>query len=289
MGLFNEAMGELGANSFRAIPKNETDYYDKETGLLVCGECNTPKEALVEMFGRTMKVRCMCKCLSAEYERREEEEARQQRRLWLKELREGAFPDESLERCTFDTDLHPECELSRVARNYVRRFPEMLKDGKGLVFFGRPGTGKTFYACCIANELLKKEYPVMVTSFSRIANTLQGMRGNVQSVIDRMSNYDLLVIDDYSVERDTGFMMETVFNVIDFRIKSGKPMIVTTNMSRDQMRIQGQTNLDKTRVISRLFQTCVFFEAKGEDMRAKILRQDDSKYRNMLLEDDEDE
>lgn len=288
MGAFREVIGNIADTSYKAIPEKENDYKDPETGLLMCGSCHTAKEMIIRPFGRDIKVRCMCECMSADYNARMKAEEEHQRKLRFKEMREEAFPDESLAACTFKADANPASELSKVAKNFVKHFEELAKEGRGLVFFGKPGTGKTFYACCIANALLDKEFSVMVTSFSRLANTLMGMKGNIQDYIDRLNNFDLLVIDDYSVERNTEYMLETVFNVVDFRIKSGRPMIVTTNLARDQMRSQAQTNMDRARIISRLLEVCTFFEAKGEDMRLKAMKAEDAKYRNMLLEDDED-
>lgn len=284
--MFKDYISNLGAASFKSIPKKEGDYYDEETGLLMCGQCNTPKETIINTFEQQMKVRCMCQCMASEYHRKEEEAIRKQRYVRMMERRSEAFPTESLAECTFKADRFPDSDLSRVSRNYVKHFREFAEKGRGLCFFGKPGTGKTFYACCIANALLDNNYSVMVTSFSRIANSIQGMKGNTQDYIDHLNEYDLLVIDDYSVERNTEYMVETVFNVVDSRIKSGRPMIVTTNLAREQMKTQAQTNVERTRILSRLFETCTFFEAKGEDIRMKMMKEEDQKYRSLLLKED---
>ena len=49
------------------------------------------------------------------------------------------------------------------------------KNGSGLLIWGDVGTGKSFFAGCIANALLEKGVPVLMTNFSRILNTLTGM------------------------------------------------------------------------------------------------------------------
>ena len=49
------------------------------------------------------------------------------------------------------------------------------KNGSGLLIWGDVGTGKSFFAGCIANALLEKGVPVLMTHFSRILNTLNGM------------------------------------------------------------------------------------------------------------------
>ena len=51
----------------------------------------------------------------------------------------------------------------------------MKKENVGLLLMGPVGTGKSFFAGCIANALLEKGVPVLMTNFSRILNTLSGM------------------------------------------------------------------------------------------------------------------
>ena len=82
--------------------------------------------------------------------------------------------------------------------------------------------GKSFLACCIANALIDKQVRASVTNFPRILNKLQGFGEDKQEFLDKLSRYDLLVIDDLGVERDTSYSVEQVFNVIDARSRTGK-------------------------------------------------------------------
>ena len=40
----------------------ETGDYIGDDGLLYCGNCNTPKQCRVELFGKERIVYCLCKC-----------------------------------------------------------------------------------------------------------------------------------------------------------------------------------------------------------------------------------
>ena len=73
-----------------------------------------------------------------------------------------------------------------------------MKDrSSGLLLWGDVGTGKTFFAGCIANALLDKGIPVLMTNFARILNTLAGMHSEDRNLfIDSMNRYSLLIIDD---------------------------------------------------------------------------------------------
>ena len=54
------------------------------------------------------------------------------------------------------------------------------------------------------------------------------------STFSRLCRYPLLILDDFGMERGTEYGLEQVFNVIDSRYRSGKPLIVTTNLTLDR-------------------------------------------------------
>ena len=85
--------------------------------------------------------------------------------------------------------------------------------------------------------LLDKGIPVLMTNFSRILNTLTGMYSDDRNqFIDSFNKYSLLIIDDLGIERSSEFALEQVFNVIDSRYRSKKPLIVTTNLTLDELK-----------------------------------------------------
>lgn len=54
------------------------------------------------------------------------------------------------------------------ARAYVENWKEAYKNNTGLLLFGDVGTGKSFFAGCIANALLDRDVPVLMTNFPTI-------------------------------------------------------------------------------------------------------------------------
>ena len=90
----------------------------------------------------------------------------------------------------------------------------MKANASGLLIWGDVGTGKSFFAGCIANALLEKGIPVLMTNFSRILNTLTGMHFEDRNqFINSLNRYSLLIIDDLGIERNSDFALEQVFNV----------------------------------------------------------------------------
>lgn len=252
----------------------EGDYLG-EDGLLMCGKCHTPKQCrfIATWDGKEKKPYTLCAC--ARERRDAEEQARQAQnlRIEVNRLRKLGFPDSEMADWTFAHDDGTDPKTTNIAHKYVDNFPEMKKRGKGLLLYGPVGTGKTHAAACIANELINQGRPCLVTNFARITNTLQGMFEGKQRYLDDFNRLDLLVIDDLAAERDTSYMNEMIFNIIDSRYRSGKPLIVTSNLT--QAELTAPTSVDKERIYSRLLEMCVPVEVKGADRREKKL-QDDS-------------
>jgi DNA replication protein DnaC len=195
-------------------------------------------------------------------------------------MRRVAFPDAELSHCTFQADDCENMKLSTVARRYVEHFGEMRKRGKGLLLYGEVDAGKTFAAACIANALIDQGKPCFMTNFARLVNTIGGMYDGKQEYIDGLNRFDLLVIDDFASERDTEYMGETVHNVIDARYRSRKPLIVTTNLTADELR--NPQDVRKQRVYSRLLEMCLPVEVEAANRRKRKLVEDYGELRDML-------
>ena len=268
--VFSQALAGLEEQSKAAIPVNEGDY--EKDGLLYCGKCNTPKQSRVEILGVVHTPMCLCKCENERYEREKQEAETRSRMERLDRLRKEGFPDADLEGCTFDKDDGGSPKIMRIAKKYAENFAEMKRMKKGLLLFGGVGTGKTFAAACIANALISNGIPCMVTNFSRLINTMFGMNDGRQEYIDGLNQYDLLVIDDLAAERDTEFVQETVMNIIDSRYRSGLPIIVTTNLTAQQLK--NPEDIRKQRMFSRLMEMCIIVEADGDDRRKQKLKRD---------------
>ena len=86
------------------------------------------------------------------------------------------------------------------------------------------------------------------------------------------------MIDDFAVERNTEYVNEIVYNVIDSRYRSGKPLIITTNLSADDFK--HPDNINKQRIYSRINEMCVPIPVTGKDRRSEP---DNGDYIKMLM------
>ena len=262
------AFDSIARKANAAIKMEDGDYYG-EDGLMYCGKCHTKKQHRDLYFRVGNVTMCLCKC--AKEARDREDDARQQMKLAdkIKRYRSIGFPEEDMKNWTFANDDKVNAKLSQAMQNYADNFDKYLADGKGLLLYGDTGRGKTFAACCIANALIDKGVPVLVTQFARIRNELWGMSEGRQEYLDNLNNFPLLVIDDLAAEGKTEYMGELIYNVIDSRERAKLPIIITTNLTKEEL--ENPADMTYKRIFSRLFGNCIPVKVEGKDRRKQRL------------------
>lgn len=279
--MFEQVIEGLAVKAAQANPPKAGDYM--KDGLLYCGKCNTPKQCRVQNpfeAGRIDVRSCICKCKAEEIKAKEDAARQAELDARIRDMRRIGFPDDDMQNWTFSRDDGTNEKVSRVMHNYVDKFEQMKKDGKGLLLYGTVGTGKTFASACVANALIDKGYPCLMTNFARLRNTLMGMYDGKQKYIDGLNRFDLLIIDDLGSEADTEFMGEVVQNIIDSRYRAGLPLIITTNLTGQELK--HPTDIRKQRIYSRLLEMCLPLEVAGQDRRRKKLTEQYKGYADML-------
>jgi len=245
-----------------------------EDGLAYCDKCGSRREMVLPLSDPPRKVRCICKCqVEALEQHREAFRAREEQDRFQR-LRSAAMTDPALRHNRFSNSVYQDGPVA-IARNYAEHWPRMREAGSGLLLWGSPGTGKTFLASCIANELADRQVPVLMTSFSRILGSLPGpASGEQTAAIDALMGYPLLIIDDLGVERDTPYAMEQVFHLIDARYRSKLPMIITTNLTMQEL--ENPDTREKQRIYSRVLERCTPVQVEGRPIRAEKQRENRS-------------
>lgn len=226
-----------------------------------CPVCGQPTKAVfqfpwIDGGTKTRTVGIACACRQKEAEETEKRFQRQDRIRKVSELRRMSLMDEKVRNASFSrfsvTDENK--KLYKIARKYTENFPMMLKKGQGLLLYGDVGSGKSFTAGCIANYLIERMRPVVMTSFIQILEEFMRFGDDANMKIQTMMLADLLVIDDLGTERGTDFALEKVYEVIDARYRSGKPIILTTNLDLGYM--QRCEDIRYSRIYDRIFEMC---------------------------------
>lgn len=270
------AIGKAIDNIIKAAPPLQADDYMGDDGLMYCGKCRKRRQMRIELLGEMRTVPVMCDCMkAAEQEAEARERAavhERKRRLWLQEPADAAS--------TFQRDDRKNPAISDAMRRYADRFDEMERQNMGLLLYGPVGTGKTFYAACIANALIDSGRSAKMTNFSAIINKLQESFEGRQLFLDKLNRFDLLIIDDLGIERESEYMQEQVYNIIDARYKARRPLIVTTNISLDE--IKNPKNVQRQRIYDRILQICHPVKVDGTSRRREAVR-DHYAERNRML------
>ena len=253
-------------NISESVPHSPAEYIG-EDGLTHCSVCHKATQTVIDVLGTKMTVRCICDCRVAELEAEKEKE-RQEERL---RKRRVCFAETNMIDWTFENDDRRSPKLSDAMMRYCDNFDEFRKNGKGLLLHGTVGTGKTYFAACIANRLIDKGYSVLMTNFSRLTNQIQGTFDGKQEYIDSLNRYTLLIIDDLGIERKTEFMQEMVYNIIDSRYRSGLPFIVTTNLTTDE--IKKPQDIGYTRIYDRVLERCHPVAVEGISRRRQNVKE----------------
>lgn len=266
----------LAAVHMQSNPPLDGDYNDAD-GLLRCGRCRGKKRSRIEVCGETIIVPVWCECMK----KNSEDESRQSQAILsamrTNELRKLSLMDSSLS-CVRFSKANISGENTRsieICRRYAHKFRQMKQDNRGLLMFGGVGTGKTYTAACIANELLEQGQAVVMTSMVKIID-------NDTDIFSRMESIDLLILDDLGAERSTDYALEKVYNIVDSRYRSGLPMVYTTNLTLDQLKYP--SDLRYARIYDRILERCFPVEFRGKSHRICQARQGFDEMQRLLSE-----
>lgn len=241
----------------------DSDTFLGEDGLVRCSKCGTPRQVeLADSKGTVRKLPCMCECMvKAEGERAREEKRKRAERAERARIR-AAFPSEAMRQKTFDADDGKfGAEQMRKARSYAERFAETGGNlDYGLLFFGRPDSGKTFLSCCIANAALDAGRSVIMRSMPQL------LVQRDDAMLDKLIACDLLVLDDLGAERSTSYGQEYVYAVVDGRYSAKKPMVVSTNLTREEL--AAPADVMSARIYGRVLEACLPVEVETGRRRA---------------------
>lgn len=307
---FTEVIDGLEKRAAESIKAEQGDYYGDD-GLLVCGKCHTPKQTRCQMPWGEVTPMCLCQCGAEQRDREYRERKCAELELEYRHQQINGLTDFELlcwidrnntvgsaklnkERlailkrlCFAETKMLSwnfenanDCKAIEIARNFVDKFDTMKENGKGLLFFGKTGTGKSFTGACIANALTDRGIPCLMTNFADIRNTAQGLFEGRAEYFKSFNKFHLLVIDDLFAESKTEYMQEIVYAVINARYEAGLPLIITSNLTSEE--IKHPADISSQRIFSRLYQMCVPIEVEGKDQRREVLKEDISEYKAML-------
>lgn len=130
-------------------------------------------------------------------------------------------------------------KIKNLFLDYVNKFPpEKIKN---LLLIGKPGTGKSFTAGCIASALISNNYNVIYLSAVKLNDIFLRYHtasiGDKQAIFSLLTSSDLLLIDDLGTEPILkNVTLEYITAIISERLNLGAPFIITTNLSLEEIK-----------------------------------------------------
>jgi len=180
------------------------------------------------------------------------------REIIKREKRLQALGLEQLCDCDFAHDNGQSPVTFRVIREYADHFEEMREDGTGLFLFGGPGSGKTYAAAQIVNELTDRGYDCLFTSMNNIVTELNttGLEGR-RNLFYQIFSKDLLVLDDLGSEVESSYSNQIFIQIVNTCLSKYIPVIITTPYHEDALTEIG--NEKRIMAITRLLKRNIGF------------------------------
>ena len=168
--------------------------------------------------------------------------------IMKEEIRKLAPIDE----CTFDTfnleyyspeplenAIVPRERASKILESTRRYAQNFSPNAKNLLLLGKTGLGKTHLSLAIANVVINKGYYVCYGTSQNICDDLQseqfGRGDEAYYSKQQVLGCDLLILDDLGTEIDSQYSIATLYNIINSRILSNKPTIISTNCELSEL------------------------------------------------------
>lgn len=278
-------------SKYPEIVKLESDARDYMVGAMTGGEINTKyfdeliekKEALIDKYGIREDLKpihncyicgdrgyledgSMCKCLKTLLE---EEYFRVGESSNI--IKNATFENFKLD--IFSEQIMPGDKIS--LRDYMSGKLEEAKayaesftgTGKGLLYFGKSGTGKTFTTGAIANRIRERGFTVLYMTAVELMDAVKEKdysknADDSETKYQLIKDVDLLVIDDLGTELATPYTASALFDIVNYRSGLEKPVIYSTNFELSQL-----SKRYHDRIFSRITGSVKLVEYFGNNIR----------------------
>ena len=111
---------------------------------------------------------------------------------------------------------------------------------ESMLFVGGTGLGKTFLAACVARVVADRGFSVCYETAAHLFAKLEQAKFTPTEENRReaakLTECDLLIIDDLGTEMPGQFVTAALYSLLNDRMIAGKPMLITTNLSDEDMK-----------------------------------------------------
>lgn len=177
-------------------------------------------------------------------------------------------------------------EQRMIVNSFILKFEEFQKQGKGLYIHSTAkGSGKTFLACCIANELSEKGVSskfinlldlieLSRKSFDKNENKSDGYKGDLDAIFQT----NVLIIDDLGCEqrKEQDWVSDLLLRLINTRHGKKQITIYTSNLSIEELRLDD-------RITSRIQEASIAIKIPNESIRSKLAKENNNEFLKSVI------
>lgn len=219
-----------------------------------------------------MFVMPICDCVSDAYD----EEVKRKEAMERQNLLAGRYEHtglgeryrhatlENFEQYAGNTDAY------NATKQFISALDRNIIAGRGLLFTGPVGTGKSHLIAALVNTALRWGHTTIV---ERVPKLLLAVRatynnnGNEFRIMRSLAAADLLVLDDAGSEKKSQWSEPTLYTIIDERYNNNKSLCITTNLTLDQL----QQKVGP-RAMDRILEMCQIVKTSGPSYRREVAK-----------------
>ena len=145
-----------------------------------------------------------------------------------------------------------------------------VKEAFNLMITGPTGTGKSWVACALGRQVCRMGLSVTYIRLSRLLEELRLSRvdGTYAKILVRLLKVDLLIIDDWGLERPTQEQRKDILEVVEDRHQA-KSLLITSQLPTQKWHEMIAEPTIADAILDRLLEKSFKLELKGESMRKR--------------------
>ena len=174
----------------------------------------------------------------------------------------------------------------KAAIEFVNKFDEFQKGGKGLYFYSEiKGSGKTRLACSIGNALINMYFKnvrfiTTINLLDKLKSTFDKNKTSESLTYDKLiqeiKNVEILILDDIGVEVASEWAKEAFYSILNDRMTYKKVTIFTSNCKYEDL-------MYDERIIERIAKMAIPIKFPEQSIRSALAKKENEQYIKMLV------
>lgn len=156
-----------------------------------------------------------------------------------------------------------------IATAYVRDWEKRRTDGQGLMLVGPVGCGKSHLLYAVLQELVCRGVTCFGQTVPDLLDELRPGNGDSDEKLRLLREIQLLLLDDLGAQRDTEWVTERLFVILNARYNAMLPTLITSNLTLEE--------LDKApgwkRITDRILEMCDVVRLDGPSQRVRMAKE----------------